>query len=191
MLKKLHNTFSAGSRDNIVSPLYFCMILPDSRTYLLCLNSGSASFGGRIWRQITSQRCAKAVPIRMLLQMQPTNAAFFSLFLEDAPLPSFVASHIPRFARPKKKKDRDKMVTSYGVDRHFRGPGQQKSWCKGKTSGDTTGNAPKARPSHLMTVYAINKVSPKDSPSKTAEAGSFEGCRPWIETQQLLVTSCL
>ena len=29
----------------------------------------------------------------------------------------------------------------------------------------------------------VNKVSPKDS--KTAKAGSFEGCRPWIKTQQL------
>ena len=35
-----------------------------------------------------SQRCARAAP---------TNAAFFSLFLEDALLLSFVASHIPRF----------------------------------------------------------------------------------------------
>ena len=41
----------------------------------LCPNSGSVSFEGRIWRPITSQRCAK-VP--------PTNAAFFSLFVEDA-----------------------------------------------------------------------------------------------------------
>ena len=57
----------------------------------------------------------------------PTNAAFFSLFLEDAPLLSFVASHIPRFfVRPKKKKEREKMGTSRGVDRHFRGPGRQK-----------------------------------------------------------------
>ena len=37
----------------------------------------------------------------------PPNAASFSLFLEDAPLLSFVASHIPRFfAHPKKKKGR-------------------------------------------------------------------------------------
>ena len=42
------------------------------------------SMRGRIWRPITSQRRAKAVPIQRLLQMQPTNAAFFSLFLEDA-----------------------------------------------------------------------------------------------------------
>ena len=62
---------------------------------LLCLNSGSAS-----------QRRAKAVPIRRLLQMQPTNTT--SLFLEDAPLLSFLASHIPRlFAHPKKKKERE------------------------------------------------------------------------------------
>ena len=58
--------------------------------------------------------------------MQPTK--FFSLFFEDAPLLSLVASNIPRFfARPKKKKEREKMVTSHGVDLHFRGPGRQKS----------------------------------------------------------------
>ena len=80
-----------------------------------------------------------AVPIRRLLQMQPTNASFFSLFLEDGPLSSFVASHIPRvFTRPKKKKTREKMATSHGVDRHFLGPGRLKSWRKGKTSDDAT-----------------------------------------------------
>ena len=30
------------------------------------------------------------------------------------------------------------MATSRGVDRHFRGPGRQKSWRKGKTSDDAT-----------------------------------------------------
>ena len=30
------------------------------------------------------------------------------------------------------------MATSRGVDRHFRGPGRQKSRRKGKTSGDAT-----------------------------------------------------
>ena len=69
----------------------------------------------------------------------PPNAAFFSLVLEDAPLLSFLASHIPRFfVCPKKKKDREKMAASRGVDHHFRGPGRQKSWRKGKTSGDAT-----------------------------------------------------
>ena len=64
------------------------------------------------------------------------NAAFSSLFSEDAPLLSFMASDIPRFfARPK---ERVKMATSRGLDRHFHGPGQQKSRGKGKTSGDAT-----------------------------------------------------
>ena len=44
------------------------------------------------------------------------NVAFISLFLKDAPLLSFVASHIPRFfAHPKKKKEREKTATSCGV----------------------------------------------------------------------------
>ena len=78
----------------------------------------------------------------------PPNAVYFSLSLEDAPLLSFVASNIQRFfACPKKKKEREQMVTSHDVD-------------------------------------AVNKVSLKDSPSKIAKAGSFKGCRPWIETQQ-------
>ena len=34
-------------------------------------------------------------------------------------------------------------------------------------------------------VDVVNKVSPKDSPSKTTKTGSFERCRPWTETQQL------
>ena len=68
-----------------------------------------------------------------------SRGSVFSLFLEDALLRSFMASHIPRFsAHPKKKKERQKMATSRGVDRHFRGPGRQKSWRKSKTSGDAT-----------------------------------------------------
>ena len=59
----------------------------------------------------------------------PPNAAhkcsFFSLLLEDAPLRSFAASHTPNFfAHPKKKKEREKIATSRGVDRHFRRPGK-------------------------------------------------------------------
>ena len=65
--------------------------------------------------------------------MQPTDAAFFSLFLKDALLLSFAASHIPRFfVRLKKKKERKKMAPSRGGDCNFCGPGQQKSWRTGK-----------------------------------------------------------
>ena len=140
-------------------------------TLLLCLNSGSASFRGAFEGQVSHNAA------RWLLQ---SKGSFFSLFLEDALLLSFVASHIPGFfAHPKKKKEREKVSTSCGVDHHFHWPGRQKS-CMTQP-----GNAPKARPSHLTTADAFNKVSPKDSPSKTAKVGSFKGCRPWIETQLL------
>ena len=32
-------------------------------------------------------------------------------------------------------------------------------------------------------VDTVNKVPPKDTASKIAMAGSFEGCRPWIDTR--------
>ena len=51
------------------------------------------------------------------------------LYLEDAPQLSFVALCIPVFsALPFKKKEREKMTTSHGIDCHFFGPGWQKSW---------------------------------------------------------------
>ena len=59
------------------------------------------------------------------------------------------------------------------------------------------GNAPKSRSLHLTMADAVNEVSPKDSPSKTAKIVSFEGRRSWIETQpqsvmflQLAVVLC-
>ena len=102
----------------------------------------------------------------------PPNAAhecsFFSLFLE--------ASHIPRFfARPKKKKEREKMTTSRGVDHHCRGRNHD---VRVKHLVVQPGNAPQARPSHLTTADKVNKVSLKDSPSKTTKAESFRGHRP-------------
>ena len=98
----------------------------NTQSHMLRFSSASESFRGAFEGQLRhnagSSRCS-----------------FFSLFLEDASLRSFVASHIPRFfVRLKKKKEREKMATSRAVDRHFRGPGWQKSWRKRKTSGDTT-----------------------------------------------------
>ena len=47
----------------------------------------------------------KGVSIQSVLQMHPTNALCFYLFLECAPLLPFMVSHIPRFiARPKRRK---------------------------------------------------------------------------------------
>ena len=105
---------------------------------LLCLNSGSAS----------SEEHLKAKYVTMLhkgcpnLKAPPDAAhkcSFFSLFLQDAPILFFMHSHILRFfACPKMKIEWEKMVTLRGVDCQFRGPGHQKSWRKGKTSGDAT-----------------------------------------------------
>ena len=55
----------------------------------------------------------KAVPIQRLLQMQPTNAAFFSLFLKDTVLLPLAALNSPRFAHPKKKKEKKKKTKTW------------------------------------------------------------------------------
>ena len=120
--------------------------------------------------------------------MQTTNVAFFPLFFEDAPLLSFVVTY-PKILCTPKKEEREKMATSRGIDSNFCRPRQQKSWHKCKHLMMQPGNAPKARPSYLTTADAVNKVSLKDSPSKTSK--SFKGCRPWTETQQLRVCRCL
>ena len=74
--------------------------------YLLCL-----AFFGEALKANYVTKPRQAFP-------NPKAPLHASLFLEDAPLWSFVASHIPRlFARPKKKKEREKMETSRGVDR--------------------------------------------------------------------------
>ena len=63
------------------------------------------------------------------------------------------------------------------------GPGGRNRDVRVKHLVTQLANAANARPSHLTTVDVVNKVSPKDSSSKTAKAESFEGCRPWIESQ--------
>ena len=123
---------------NVSTVPCFAHLVFDSKQ-LQCLNSGSASFWCRIWRPITSLRRARSVPIQRLFQMQPTTATFFSLFLEDARLLSFMASHIPRFfACPKKTIEREKIATSHSVDRDCWGAGRDTyikfymSYCKSR-----------------------------------------------------------
>ena len=100
-----------------------------------------------------------------------SKSSSFSLFLEDAPLLSFATSYIPRLlVHPKKKKEREKTV----------GLGGRNHDVTIKHLVTQPGNAPKTRPSHLTTADMVNKVSLKDSPSKTAKAESFRGGRPWL-----------
>ena len=117
---------------------------------------------------------------RRLSQFEGSSkCSFFSLFLDDAPLLSFVASHIPRiFVCTKNKKERKKERKKEnsdiaGVD------GRHKSWHKG--GNIRWSNQEILR--RLRKVGTVNKVSLKDSPSKATKAGSFEGCRPWIGIQ--------
>ena len=96
-LAEIHFHFlisSMFSRHNSVRWKHFQFV-----SLLLCLNSGSASIGGAFEGQL----CHNAV--RRLSQ---SDCSFFSLFLEDALLLSFAASHILRyFARLKiRKKER-------------------------------------------------------------------------------------
>ena len=45
----------------------------------------------------------------------------------------------PKILPAPEKEERKKMATLGGIDHHFRGPGRQKLWRKGKRSGEATG----------------------------------------------------
>ena len=143
----------------------------------LCLNSGAASFGGRIWKPITSHHNAT----RRLSQFEGSSkCSFFSCFWRmHCCCPSWPHISQDSLHTQKTKKEREKMVTARRVACHCHGRN-----CDARVKYLLTqpGNAPKSRPSHLTSADAVNKVSLKDSPSKTAKAVSFRGCRPWIET---------
>ena len=69
--------------------------------------------------------------------MQPTNAAFSSLFLEDAPLLSFMASHIPKFfVQPKKEERKKERKWRHHVT--LMGGRNRDIMVKAGTSGDAT-----------------------------------------------------
>ena len=123
----------------------------EEQLQMLCLTSGSASFG--------EQRRAKSVLIWRLLTNAPSSPCFWRMHHYN---PSWPHISQDSLQYPKKKKEREKMATSRGVDRHFRVPGWQKPWCKGKTSGDTIR---KSRPSHLTTADEVNKVLVVKQPS--------------------------
>ena len=127
---------------------------------MLCLNSGSTSFGSRIWRPIAPHCRMKAVPN----SKAPPNAAFFSLSLEDAQLLSFVASHTPDFLRARKKEERKRENGNIAWCRSSLsiGLGARNHDIRVKHLVTQPGNAPKVWPSHLTMVN-------KDSPSKAAK----------------------
>ena len=112
---------------------------------LLCLNSGAASFPRPHLK-------ANYVPTPSLF---PLFGGCTTTILCGLTYPKILWV-------PKKKKEREKMVTLRGVDCHFRGPGQQKLWRKCKHLVMQPGNAPQARLSHLTMAVVVNKISLKD-----------------------------
>ena len=123
------------------------VVLVTSRTFQPNLNLGFV----QIWSQLRHNATW------WLAQSEGSvKCSFFSLFLEDALLLSFVASHIPRFfACPKEKKERKKLATL----RTFAGLGGRNCDVRVKHLVTQPGNAPKARPSHL-TSADVALVSP-------------------------------
>ena len=98
-----------------------------------------------------------------------------SLFLEDAALRSFMASHVPRFfAGLKKTKEKEKMATLHCIDRDVRV----------KHLVTQPGNAPKARPSHLTAADEVNKVS-EGLAFTDHKDRVLQRTQTWTETQQI------
>ena len=102
---------------------------------LLCLNSGSSSYEGRIWRTITSQHCTKAVAIQRLLQMRPSFSSFWRMHRYYPPWP-----HISQVSSGKEERKRENFT--------FTGLGGRNRDVKVKHLVTQPGNAPKARLSH-------------------------------------------
>ena len=125
--------------------------------YICCVSIQSLHPSEDCWRPITqSQRRMNAVPI---------NAASFLSFWTF-----FGRLFAPEKIERKKERRRWHLV-AYIVT--FVGLGSRNFDVKHLVT--QPGNAPKAKPSHLTTADEVNKVSLKDSPSKTAKAESFEG----------------
>ena len=85
------------------------------------------------WNPIMSKQRAKAVPFQRLRQMRPPC---FWRMPRYCPLWPHISQD--SLCARKKKTEKEKMVRLRGADHHFCRPGRQKSWRKGKTSGEAT-----------------------------------------------------
>ena len=110
---------------------------------------------------------------RGLLQLQPTNAALFSLLLEDAPscmYPLWFHISWDSLGTRKRRKRENGDIAWH------RSPLSQ-AWAsenrdvRVKHLVMQSGNSTRARPSHLRTVDAVSKVSSKDSPCRPQRLG--------------------
>ena len=81
--------------------------------HLLCLNSGSASFRGRIWRPITSLRRVRAVPIssKGSSKCRPSFPSFWRVHRYDPSWPHIFQGSLHTWKRrQKERKWRHRMV---------------------------------------------------------------------------------
>ena len=140
-------------------------------THLLCLNSGSASFRGRIWRPVTSQRRVKPVPLWRLLQMQPSFPCFWRMHRYRPSWPHISRDSL-RIWKRRKKERKWRHRVAWTVT--FAGLGGRNHDVRVKHLVTQTGNAPKTRLSRSTTLDTVNKVSLKvrrpQSPSPSEDA---------------------
>ena len=93
---------------------------------LLCLNSGSASFGGAFEGQLCHNAARRLSQSEGSYKCSPQMRPSFSCFWRmHGYYPSW--PHISQHSSLKRKKEREKKATSRGVDRHCCRPGWQKS----------------------------------------------------------------
>ena len=115
-------------------------------------------------------------------QMRPSFLSFLRMHSYNPSQPHISQYSLGTWKRRKKERKWRHRV-AYIVS--FTGLGGRNRDVRTKHLVMEPGSVPKARPSYLTRPDVVNKVSSKDSPSKTTKAGSFEGCRPWLETQQV------
>ena len=134
----------------------------------------SASFWGVFEGQL---RHAKDVPVWRLLLLFCLFGGCTATILHGFTYPKILCAPI------KEERKRENGDIAWCRSTIFTSLGDRNHDVRVKHLVTQPGNAPKARPSHLTTADAVNKVSLKDSPSKTTKAESFRGCRPWTETE--------
>ena len=153
-----------------------------AKPQLLCLNSWAAPFGGQLRHNAARRLSQSEGSSKCSPQMRPSFLSFLRMHNYDPSQPHISQYSLGTWKRGKKERKWRHRV-AYIVS--FTGLGGRNRDVRTKHLVMEPGSVPKARPSYLTRPDVVNKVSSKDSPSKTTKAGSFEGCRPWLETQQV------
>ena len=128
----------------------------------MCLNSGSASFGGHIWRPVMSlswrlsqsEGSSKCSTLPCFWRMHGYYPSWFHISKDSL--------------RSRKSRKQENDDIAWRRSSLTRSPGSRNCDVRVKHLVTQPGNAPKARPSHLTTADAVKKVS---------EGLAFEDCK--------------